>query len=67
MNYVFSETDDEMPARRYRGDALHPRLSSVDELVRQTGTTPGTVQMALLELEIAGRLERHAGGRVSLA
>jgi predicted Rossmann fold nucleotide-binding protein DprA/Smf involved in DNA uptake len=25
------------------------------------------VQLALRELEIAGRLERHAGGRVSLA
>ena len=39
---------------------------AVDELVRQSGTAPGSVQMALLELELAGRLERHAGGRVSL-
>lgn len=39
----------------------------VDELVRQSGQSAGAVQMALLELEIAGRLERHAGGRVSLA
>jgi DNA processing protein len=39
---------------------------AVDELVRQSGTAPGGVQMALLELELAGRLERHAGGRVSL-
>jgi DNA processing protein len=39
----------------------------VDELVRQSGTSAGAVQMALLELEIAGRLVRHAGGRVSLA
>ena len=38
----------------------------VDELVRQSGTSPAAVQMALLELEIAGRLVRHAGGRVSL-
>ena len=38
----------------------------VDELVRQSGTSAGAVQMALLELEIAGRLVRHAGGRVSL-
>ena len=38
----------------------------VDELVRQSGDSPGAVQMALLELEIAGRLVRHAGGRVSL-
>jgi len=40
---------------------------AVDELVRQSGETAGAVQLALLELEIAGRLLRHAGGRVSLA
>ena len=38
----------------------------VDELIRQSGETPAAVQLALLELEIAGRLERHAAGRVSL-
>ncbi|HWK41446.1 MAG TPA: DNA-processing protein DprA [Croceibacterium sp.] len=38
----------------------------VDEIVRQSGASTGAVQMALLELEIAGRLARHAGGRVSL-
>ena len=40
---------------------------AVDELVRQSGASAGAVQMALLELEIAGRLVRHAGARVSLA
>jgi len=40
---------------------------AVDELIRQTGESAATVQLALLELEIAGRLRRHAGGRVSLA
>lgn len=39
----------------------------VDELVRQSGASAGAVQGALLDLEIAGRLVRHAGGRVSLA
>jgi DNA processing protein len=39
---------------------------AVDELIRQSGAALGGVQMALLELELAGRLERHAGGRVSL-
>ncbi|KQT31937.1 DNA processing protein DprA [Sphingomonas sp. Leaf412] len=38
----------------------------VDELVRQSGLAPSAVQIVLLELELAGRLERHAGGRVSL-
>lgn len=37
----------------------------IDELVRQSGLPPGAVQFALLELEIAGRLSRHAGARVS--
>lgn len=39
----------------------------VDEIVRQSGLPPATVQTVLLELELAGRLDRHAGGRVSLA
>jgi len=39
---------------------------AIDDLVRQCGTGAGAVQTALLELELAGRLERHAGGRVSL-
>ncbi len=38
----------------------------VDELVRQAKLTPAIVQTVLLELELAGRLDRHAGGRVSL-
>lgn len=39
---------------------------AVDELIRQSGAPAAAVQLALLELEIAGRLARHAGGRVSL-
>jgi DNA processing protein len=39
---------------------------AVDELIRQSGEGASAVQMALLELELAGRLQRHAGGRVSL-
>lgn len=39
---------------------------SVDELIRQSGDGAAAVQLALLELEIAGRLTRHAGGRVSI-
>jgi DNA processing protein len=38
----------------------------IDELVRQAGLPPAAVQTVLLELELAGRLDRHAGGRVSL-
>ncbi len=38
----------------------------IDELVRQSGASTADVQMALIELELAGQLQRHAGGRVSL-
>jgi DNA processing protein len=39
----------------------------VDELIRQSGAGSAAVQLALLELELAGQLVRHAGGRVSRA
>jgi DNA processing protein len=39
---------------------------AVDELVRQCQFSPATVVTILLELELAGRLERHPGNQVSL-
>jgi DNA processing protein len=39
----------------------------VDELIRQSELPAPIVQTVLLELELAGRLERHAGGKVGLA
>jgi DNA processing protein len=45
---------------------LGPSPVAVDDLVRQSGLSIRNVQMALLELEIAGRLERHGGNAVSL-
>lgn len=47
-------------------DLLSPVAVGVDELIRQSGLPPAIVQTVLLELELAGRLDRHAGGRVSL-
>ncbi|NIX77697.1 DNA-processing protein DprA [Microvirga terricola] len=47
-------------------DLLGPSPISIDDLVRQSGLPIRAVQMALLELEIAGRLERHGGNAVSL-
>jgi len=52
--------------RRVTG-LLGPVPVAVDELIRQSDAAPAAVQTILLELELAGRLERHAGGRVSLA
>ena len=46
---------------------LGPVPVAIDELIRQSGCSPAIVQTVLLELELAGRLERHAGGRVALA
>jgi DNA processing protein len=45
---------------------LSPAPVSIDDLVRLSQTSPRAVRMVLLELEIAGRLERHGGGMVSL-
>jgi DNA processing protein len=47
-------------------ELLGPSPVPVDELIRQSGAPSGAVQMALLELDLAGRLDRHAGGKVSL-
>ena len=45
---------------------LGPSPVPVDEIIRLSGAPSGAVQMALLELDLAGRLDRHAGGKVSL-
>src|SRR5262245_40912111 len=45
---------------------LGPTPVSVDDLVRLSGSTPAVVRVVLLELELAGRLERHGGALVSL-
>ncbi len=52
--------------RRTLLDLLSPAPVPADELLRQSGFAPAIVQTVLLELELAGRLERHAGGKVSL-
>ncbi len=45
---------------------LGPTPAAIDDLVRLSRTSPAIVRAVLLELEIAGRLERHGGGLVSL-
>jgi len=47
-------------------ERLGPTPVAVDELVRQCHVSPATVVTILLELELAGRLERHPGNQVSL-
>ncbi len=53
-------------SRRDIHELLSHDFVAVDELVRQSGEATGLVQTVLLELELAGRLERGAGGRVRL-
>jgi len=45
---------------------LGPTPVGIDDLVRLSQSPPSIVRTVLLELEIAGRLERHGGGQVSL-
>jgi DNA processing protein len=48
-------------------ELLGPTPVSIDDLVRPAGLSAATVRIMPLELEAAGRLQRHGGGLVSLA
>lgn len=65
-DYAATPIDADDNARRSITNLLGPVPVPVDELVRQSALPPAIVQTVLLELELAGRLARHAGGRVSL-
>jgi DNA processing protein len=45
---------------------LGPTPVGIDDLIRLSALPPAVVRAVLLELELAGRLERHGGGLVSL-
>jgi DNA processing protein len=47
-------------------ECLGPTPVAIDEVIAHTGLRPAMVATILLELELAGRLERHSGGRVSM-
>lgn len=47
--------------------ALGPTPVDVDDIIRHTGLPASSVYLVLLELDLAARLHRHAGGMVSLA
>jgi DNA processing protein len=67
-SYEPGPTDDASDTQREVVlDLLGATAVPVDEIIRLSGLPSAVVQTALLELELAGRLERHAGGRVSLA
>ena len=52
--------------RRALIEMLGPTPVGVDELIRRCQLSPAVVNMVLLELELAGRVERHPGQGVAL-
>ncbi|QPF82231.1 DNA-protecting protein DprA [Bradyrhizobium genosp. L] len=54
------------PGRNRVIDLLGPSPISIDDLIRMSDLSPAVVRAVLLELELAGRLERHGGGLVSM-
>jgi DNA processing protein len=61
---LVAEPHDEERARVIA--LLSPAPVSIDDLIRLSGASPRVVRMVLLELDIAGRLERHGSGLISL-
>lgn len=58
------EADDH--ARRLVAALLSPVPVAIDEVIRQSGVPAPVVQMVLLEMELGGRIEWHAGARISM-
>lgn len=69
---LLPETTEDVPenetseARNEVCELLGPVAVSIDELLRECQLSPAVVLTVLLELELAGRLERHPGNMVSL-
>ena len=47
-------------------EALSQVPADIDDIIRHTGIPPATVYLVLLELDLAGRIQRHAGGGISI-
>jgi DNA processing protein len=62
----YSEADPNAGERARIVALLGPAPISLDDLIRLSSASPAIVRTVLLELELAGRLERHGGGMVSL-
>ncbi|MEN0000594.1 MAG: DNA-processing protein DprA [Pseudomonadota bacterium] len=45
---------------------LGPTPTDVDDIIAETRAKPSDVFLVILELDLAGRIERHSGNRVSL-
>lgn len=65
-DFAMAPPEPDQSERARIADLLGPSPLGIDDIIRMTGIAPGVVRTVLLELEIAGRLERHGGGLVSL-
>lgn len=54
-------------ARKIISQILGPTAVTVDEIIRQCQLSASVVLVALLELELAGRLDRQPGNRIALS
>ena len=62
-----SNGDDDTEAEHDRVlNSLGTAPVEVDELIRRCQMSPTAVSTVLLELELAGKLERHPGNQVSI-
>jgi DNA processing protein len=59
-----NDADDSDRARVVEAMGVTP--VEIDEIIRFTGLTPAVVRLVLIELDLAGRIEHHPGGRRSL-
>jgi len=60
------EGDPETSERERIINLLGPSPVQIDDLIRLSGASPAIVRTVLLELELAGRLQRQRGGLVSM-
>jgi len=61
-----SPTDASDDERSLVIEALGPTPVELDEIIRFTSARPAAVRLVLIELDLAGRIEHHPGGRISL-
>ena len=57
--------EDLGPARQSIFDLLGSAPLQIDDLIRETGLSAQVVITVVLELELAGRIDRHPGNRLS--
>jgi DNA processing protein len=60
------EGDPQASERERIINLLGPSPVQIDDLIRLSGSSPAIVRTVLLELELAGRLQRQRGGLVSM-